>query len=132
MKKVILSPELIAPCGINCGICIAFFGYTMKGGKRKHPCNGCRSRDNVRFLRRGKCAFLKKHCDKLATEQIEYCFECTNFPCGRLETLDQRYRNKYGMSMIENLRYIQTNGIKKFLENEQESMSDMWRNDLCS
>jgi hypothetical protein len=113
MRKVKLVPELIAPCGMNCGICVAFFGFTLKGEQRKHACNTCR-------LRKSKCAFLKQQCDKLATNQIEYCFECTGFPCEHLKTLDTRYRDKYGMSMIENLRYIQTHGIEQFLRNEQE------------
>jgi len=127
MQKGKFTSELIAPCGMNCGICIAFFGYTMKGGKRKHLCNNCRSRDNAHFLRRGKCAFLKKHFDKLATKQIEYCYECTGFPCKNLEALDKRYRDKYGMSMIENLKYIQTNGIQQFLEHEEER----WKCPTC-
>jgi hypothetical protein len=105
---------------MNCGIYIAFFGYTMNGKKRKHLCNGCRSRESL-------CAFIKKHCDNLATKQIEYCFECADFPCENLKTLDNRYRDKYGMSMIENLRYIQTNGIKQFLEKEQER----WKCPTC-
>jgi len=120
MQKGKFTPELIAPCGMNCGICIAFFGYTMKGGKRKHPCSSCRLRDS-------RCAFIKKQCDKLATKQIEYCFECADFPCENLEKLDRRYRDKYGMSMIENLRYIQTNGIRQFLKNEQ----DRWNCPTC-
>ena len=65
--------------------------------------------------------------DKLATKQIENCFECIVFPCGKLETLDKRYRDKYGMSMIENLKYIQTNGVKQFLKNEQER----WKCPTC-
>jgi ribosomal protein S27AE len=63
---------------------------------------------------------IKEECDKLATKQIEYCFECTDFPCANLKTLDNRYREKYGMSMTENLSYIKAKGIKQFLKNEQE------------
>jgi len=113
MKKGEFLSELIAPCGMNCGICVAFFGYTLKGEKRKHRCNTCRSRES-------QCAFIKEECGKLATKQIEYCFECTDFQCENLRTLDRRYRNKYGMSMIENLSYIQVNGIEQFLKKEQE------------
>jgi len=113
MQKGKFLPELIAPCGMNCGTCVAFFGYTMEGKKRKHRCSTCRSR-------KSQCAFLKEDCDKLATKQIEYCFECTDFPCANLKTLDNRYREKYGMSMIENLSYIKAEGIKQFLKNEQE------------
>jgi hypothetical protein len=128
MQKGKFTSELIAPCGMNCGICIVFFGYTLNGEKRKHPCNGCRARDRInRSLDRSKCAFIKKHCDKIATKQIEYCFECTDFPCEQLETLDKRYRTKYGMSVIENLKYIQTKGITQFLKNEQEK----WKCPTC-
>ena len=104
---------LIAPCGMNCGICISFFGYAVNGRKRKIVCIGCRPRDK-------QCAFLKKHCDKLLNKKVEYCFGCTDFPCEYLKKLDKRYRTKYGMSMIENLKYIQKNGINKFLENERQ------------
>jgi hypothetical protein len=78
-------------------------------------------------LRSSQCAFLKEQCTKLAAKQIEYCFECSGFPCERLKKLDGRYRDEYGMSMIENLRYIQTYGIKKFLKNEQEK----WKCPAC-
>jgi hypothetical protein len=117
-KKI--NADLIAPCGMNCAICVAFFGYTMNGKKRKHPCNGCRSRAS-------RCAFIKKDCDQLATGQIDYCFECTDFPCENLKTLDARYRVKYRMSMIDNLKYIQKNGVDQFLKKEQER----WRCPTC-
>ena len=120
MQKEKFAPDHISPCGMNCGICIAFFGYTTTGKKRKHPCSGCRSR-------KSDCAFIKKDCDKLSTKQIEYCFECTDFPCEKLKKLDNRYRTKYGMSMIENLEYIQKNGISKFVENERER----WKCSKC-
>jgi hypothetical protein len=113
MQKRKFLPEFIAPCGMNCEICVAFFGYTLKGEKRKHRCSTCRSRES-------QCAFIKRECDKLATKQVDYCFECTDFPCANLRTLDKRYRNKYGMSMIENLSYIQANGIEQFLKSEEK------------
>ena len=113
MQDEKFTSKLIAPCGMNCGICVSFFGYTLEGKKRKQVCVTCRSRSH-------RCAFLKQRCDKLAAKHIEYCFECIDFPCANLRTLDNRYRNKYGMSMIENLNYIKANGIKRFLKNEQE------------
>jgi hypothetical protein len=112
--------EQIAPCGMNCGICVAFFGYTMSGKKRKQACKGCRTR-------KSKCTFIKKDCRRLATGQAKYCYECTGFPCENLERLDKRYREKYGMSMIENLRSIQAMGIDRFLKNER----GRWRCPSC-
>ena len=114
------TPELIAPCGMNRGICVAFFEYTLNGQKRKHRCKSCRSRESP-------CAFIKKHCSMLTTRKVEYCFECSLFPCKRLRKLDDRYEDNYGMSMIDSLRHNQTSGIGKFLENEQEK----WKCPTC-
>lgn len=105
--------KLVAPCGNNCGTCVAFFGYTMSGERRKHACSGCHERKSL-------CAFIKKKCKKLATNQIEYCFDCSDFPCGTLRTLDGYYQKKYGISVVENLKYIQTNGMNEFLKREKE------------
>ena len=74
----------------------------------------------VAGLRNSPCAFIKKQCSRLATKQIKYCFECPDFPCERLEKLDRRYRDQYGMSMIETLRYVQINGIGKFLKKNEK------------
>ena len=74
-------------------------------------CAGCRPRDK-------KCAFLKKRCDLLLRGQVQYCYECTDYPCHRLLHIDKRYQTLYRMSMIENLDYIKKNGIRPFLEKE--------------
>ena len=97
---------------MNCRICLSYFGYAVNGSKRKNACTGCRPRNK-------QCAFLKKQCDLLTNNQINYCFECTNFPCENLKKLDKRYKEKYKMSMIENLEYIKKNDINKFLEKEK-------------
>ena len=111
-----MRKESIAPCGMNCELCVSFFGYTMNGEKRKNPCTGCRSREK-------NCAFLKKKCDKLSEKVIEYCFECSEFPCENLEKLDSRYREKYDMSMIKNLEFIEDNGIEDFLKKQEDRYS---------
>ncbi len=38
------------------------------------------------------------------------------FPCDNLRVLDDRYRTKYGMSMVENLLQIQAKGMGQFLK----------------
>ena len=105
--------ELIAPCGMNCGICIGFFGYAVNGRKRKKICEGCRVRNK-------NCAFIKKQCKKLLKKEIDYCFECKGFPCENLEKLDRRYQEKYDMSMIKNLEFIKENDINLFLKQQEE------------
>lgn len=104
--------KLLAPCGINCGTCVAFFGYTMSGKKRKHSCCGC-------WIRKNPCAFIKKKCEKLANKKIDYCFECDDFPCEVIEKLDSQYVEKYGMSLVENLKDM-SKGIDEYLKNEKE------------
>ncbi len=102
------TEDLIAACGMNCRICIGYFGYTMSGKKRKIKCIGCKPRDK-------SCAFLKKYCKKLTKKEVDYCYECSDFPCFHLEKIDKGYRERYNMSMIENLEYIRDNGMDKFL-----------------
>jgi catechol 2,3-dioxygenase-like lactoylglutathione lyase family enzyme len=112
VKNDNFSKDLIAACGMNCRICISYFGYTTSGKKRKMKCIGCKPRDK-------SCAFLKKYCKKLTKKELDYCYECSDFPCKYLEKLDEVYRGRYNMSMIKNLKDIQNDGIEKFLERQQ-------------
>jgi hypothetical protein len=105
---------LIAPCGMNCGICVSYLAMKndlkQKGFGKKY-CAGC--------LARGKnCTFMQKQCDLLGKGLVRFCYECEDFPCDRLNSLDKRYRSKYHMSIIENLNFIKDQGISKFLEKE--------------
>jgi catechol 2,3-dioxygenase-like lactoylglutathione lyase family enzyme len=106
------TEDLIAACGMNCRICIGYFGYTVSGKKRKMKCIGCKPRNK-------SCAFLKKYCKKLTKKEVNYCYECSDFPCYHLENLDKLYRKRYNMSMIENLEYIRDKGMGKFLGHQQ-------------
>jgi hypothetical protein len=116
--------ELVASCGMNCRICSGYLSLqnnVKSKGIRMSYCAGCRLRDK-------KSAFLKKRCNLLLDNRIEYCYECDDFPCKRLQYIDKRYRNYYKMSMIENLEYIRKHGIKHFLEKEKKK----WRCPECS
>jgi len=115
--------SLIAPCGMNCGLCISYLAmrYDLeKEGLRKRYCSGCRPRGK-------NCTFMKKHCDLLGKGLVRFCYECEKFPCSRLKDLDKRYRTRYHMSMIENLKFIKEHGIESYLEKEEEK----WRCPEC-
>lgn len=56
-----------------------------------------------------------RNCKKKAGD---FC-DCEELPCKRLKSLDKRYRNKYEMSMVENLKVIQKHGINKFLKQQE-------------
>ena len=118
-----MSKELIAPCGMNCGVCSSYLAMKIdlnKKGFRRTYCAGC--------LPRGKhCIFMKAHCDLVGKGLVRFCYECSDFPCRRLKALDKRYRTKYHMSMIENLVFIKGHGIESFLEKE----TDKWKCTEC-
>lgn len=118
-----MDEKLIAPCGMNCSLCIAFQFREKdlnKRGFNKKYCPGC--------IPRGEnCTHMRDACELLANGSIRFCYECGSFPCMRLKALDKRYRTKYHMSMIENLEFIKTHGIEEFLEKEKEQ----WRCPEC-
>jgi len=115
MQKEKFTPELIAPCGMNCGICKWYLAYSRgipkERGKVTH-CLGC--------LPRNKNCFIKRGCKKLAKNEIIFCFECEDMPCENLDRLDRRYRKRYDMSMVENLKELKEKGMEKFLKNQEE------------
>ena len=101
--------SLIAPCGMNCGICMAYL-------REKNKCPGCRGANADKPITRVRCKI--KTCSTFQKGKARFCFECGNYPCDNLKHLDKRYRTKYNMSMIENLENIKDFGIRKFLKNE--------------
>jgi hypothetical protein len=99
-----MKTKLIAPCGMNCAICLAFL-------RKKNRCDGCWSPER-------KC---NKKCTirSCRDRKGKYCFDCDSFPCKKLLQLDSRYRKNYGMSMSENLQTIKMCGIRNFIKSEK-------------
>ncbi len=102
-----ITKNLIAPCGMDCGICRAYL-------RENNPCHSCREAEKNRPKTRANCKI--RICRK---RKGDFC-DCDKFPCDRLEHLDKRYRTKYGISEIENLKFIREKSIEKFIENECE------------
>lgn len=103
--------ELIAPCGMNCGICLGHL-------RDKNQCPGCRKKDAYESSYGRKC--IIRSCQILKENNWKFCSDkCDKYPCLRLRNLDKRYRTKYNMSMIENLENIKENGIRKFVKSEK-------------
>jgi hypothetical protein len=118
-----LIPELIAPCGMNCALCASYLALknnVKSKGIRIPYCTGCRPRNK-------QCAFLKKQCSQLLNSEVTYCFECLSFPCDRLKTIDNRYKARYKMSLIENLNFIKKHGMQNFLEEQAK----LWKCPNC-
>lgn len=114
-KPKTTSASLIAPCGMNCRLCLGYI-------REENTCPGCRmidSREGHKSGSRNKCRI--RNCEQIAEGNVKYCSgQCDSFPCTRLRQLDKRYRTKYGMSMIDNLKMIDESGIRRFVRNEDE------------
>jgi len=103
--------ELIAPCGMNCGLCLGHL-------REKNHCPGCRGSKEDLPKYCGSC--IVRNCERLKENNWKFCSDkCEKFPCLRLRNLDKRYRTNYNMSMIENLENIEKNGIRAFVKNEK-------------
>jgi hypothetical protein len=104
-----MNKQMIAPCGMNCGICGAYL-------REKNRCVGCNVENPNKLKTRLHCKI--KYCENLTASGEEYCCYCNEYPCARLKHLDKRYRTNYTMSMIENLNLLKEIGIEAFLEKE--------------
>lgn len=111
-----MEEALIAPCGMNCAVCSAYMArqYDIKSKGVKMPyCAGCRPSDR-------QCAFLKGRCSIIRNGEVEYCYECADFPCRILQAIDLRYRTNFRTSFIQNLKDIKARGVKRFLGKQAE------------
>jgi len=112
MKPLVLfDKSLIAPCGMNCGTCLAYL-------REKNKCPGCRILSDDKAISVKTCTVTT--CIYLAKTKSKFCYECEKYPCKRIKQLDKRYRTKYGTSFIENLLMIKENGIDYFLDFESK------------
>ncbi len=107
--------ELVAPCGMNCRYCEAHL-LQMRGKtkNRYRGCAGCRPRNK-------NCAFIKKRCEKLHKQEIDFCYECEVFPCDNLVKLEERYQKRgWDCSFIGNNERIREIGLDAFIEEQKQ------------
>lgn len=106
-----LEEGLLAPCGVNCGVC---YKHVMNGGRAK-PCVGCLVGDAGKAARCRECRI--KTC---AQERgLVRCFACGEFPCTLVKNLDRSYLQRYGVSLVESGRRAAEVGLAAFLEEER-------------
>jgi hypothetical protein len=109
IKPVSFEKHLIAPCGMNCGTCIAYL-------RDKNKCPGCRIISSNKAISVKKC--IVTECIYLQKTTSKFCYDCEKYPCQRIKNLDKRYRTKYRTSFIENLTMIKEKGLDNFLSFE--------------
>lgn len=114
-----MDEKLIAPCGMNCGICDRYLAYSHQLPKKSKKsrkivyCIGCRPRDK-------NCSFIKKKCVNGKIYKIDFCFECEIFPCENLKIIAKKGKETLNYDLVENLYLIQEKGISRFIENQEK------------
>jgi len=115
----IIAEAMIAPCGVNCSVCIGYM-------REKKKCPGCMSNcEEEKPYHCTRCSI--KYCDEHEHLNFKYCFECSKFPCRKMKNLDKRYITKYNTSLISNLKFIKNYGIDEFIKTE----NDKWICKIC-
>ncbi len=112
------DPLIIAPCGINCSLCRSY-------QRERLPCPSCRGGDTHKGKACLNCRI--KNCEELNAEGLSFCFSCDRYPCKVESHLDERYRRRYGVSVLANLERIQAVGVTDFLGEEAAK----WRCPEC-
>lgn len=109
-----LSAEMIAPCGLNCGLC----SHALQ---EENPCPGCNGPDaNKPDFCRSLCGIIL--CEQRKSLASGFCDACDRYPCEDVMEKETRYTSAYPVkeSPMENLRNIRENGMDRFLQKERE------------
>lgn len=118
-----MDSSLIAPCGMYCGLCSSYLAHLHQVLRQRGKftyCTGCRPRNKT-------CSWLKRHCERIEKQTVQYCFECPSYPCTPLEQLSSRYRTRYGLDFLQNLELVQGQGEEALLD----ALSDRYGCEQC-
>jgi hypothetical protein len=118
--------ELVALCGIDCGICElnmckdnpALFDYLVSRGipKEKLPCAGCRDI-------KGHCPVIGVQCATYACatdKGVDFCFDCGDFPCTKLQPSADRADVLPHNTKVFNLCTVRRIGVENFVKISSE------------
>ncbi len=106
MKHARFSIELLAPCGIYCGVCPQF-------AQHKPKCGGCNSNRGFAWVERKICGIVKC-CRK---QNIARCNECHSFEsCSRLKRFTGWDSFVTHAACLQNLRDLKRLGEEEFIK----------------
>ena len=118
--------RLTAPCGKDCFNCPMYTGEENKANREaffksrnipldKFQCKGCR--DNNGYCEGLKILGIDPNCKMyqcIQNKGVEFCYECDEFPCDRLQPLSDRAERVPHALKIFNLCLIQKHGVEKW------------------
>ena len=107
--KVRAYPQFSA-CGLNCGLCPRYY---TDGPSR---CPGC-----------GGEGFLKTHCGCsilpcCERKEIEYCFDCDEFPCKKYDGADSSDSFITHKNQFTDLEKAKQIGIEAYMKEQEEKI----------
>ena len=118
--------DLVAPCGIDCGICELYVckdnaqlqNILVEKGilREKLPCPGC-------LAIKGVCPVIGSACATYrcaSAQNVEYCFACKDFPCSKLHPAAHRAEILPHNLKVFNLCTIKRIGLEAFIEKSIE------------
>jgi hypothetical protein len=116
--------ELTAPCGLDCFNCKVYsenitpatqsrLSRMLSIDEESVPCSGCRAQSGSR-LNFSECATFK--C--VSQKGIEFCFECDQFPCVRMQPIADGLRWYPHNLKLYNLCRIQRVGVENWIKDE--------------
>ena len=115
------SKGMIAPCGLDCSVCMARFWD-------KPICPGCWSQEE------GKPEHCSKLCKIALCEHRKstpdgFCDKCKFYPCDLIIQTEKRYQTQYPLkaSPMDNLSKMRQLGIEELLKRE----SKKWQCPKC-
>jgi len=104
-----IESSMFAPCGMNCIVC-------YKHCYHKKPCAGCLNSDLGKPEHCRKC----KIKDCVNEKGLTYCFECSEFPCKQINSLEKSYNTRYSASLVKNSQTVKETGLVNFMEQQQK------------
>jgi hypothetical protein len=133
MKKDDPAFAAAAPCGIHCAGCEPFLAkdnpalleaLVARGIPRDRlPCPGCRPLE-------GFCPVIEGQCETYACltgRGYEFCYECPDFPCGKLNPASHRADVLPHNLKVFNLCCIQRHGLEAWLKEAPEIKRKYYR-----
>ena len=123
-----VKKELLAPCGLYCGVCSIYMAHRDNNEKFRKAlmkvykpfvkdvseiaCTGCLS-DGIVFPVCQRCA-IKNCCQE---KNIDGCYQCDDFPCKYINNFPIAVGKKVIMRAIPTWREL---GTEKFVEEEEK------------
>ncbi|RJP27170.1 MAG: DUF3795 domain-containing protein [Actinobacteria bacterium] len=134
--------RMTAPCGLACFNCGYFLANEDVKGRRKLErderlngiptevwlCKGCRNQEGILkshelfFGRSGPCRVYK--CTK--EKNIDFCFECSEFPCDDLHPYADRAAQVPHNTKIFNLCLIKKLGLQLWAESKAAAVYETY------